>query len=81
MATKQETVEQAARGEGCLGRALDDEPVFVLRARDALAVRTIQFWMQELAKIRLNSPKIEQANDDVQKFLHWGGVNGTKFPD
>jgi hypothetical protein len=34
----------AANGRGCLGRAADDEPVFVLRGQDMLAPDLIDLW-------------------------------------
>jgi hypothetical protein len=44
MATKKETIEAALRGEGCLGKAADDEPVFVLRAQDCHAADLVEKW-------------------------------------
>lgn len=44
MLTKKEVLEAALRGEGCLGKAADDEPVFVLRAQDALASELVDIW-------------------------------------
>lgn len=44
MFTKKEVLEAALRGEGCLGKAADDEPVFVLRAQDALAADLVDKW-------------------------------------
>ncbi len=44
MATKKEVLEAALRGEGCLGKAADDEPVFVLRAQDCLASELVDKW-------------------------------------
>jgi hypothetical protein len=44
MATKKETLEMLARGEGCLGKAAADEPVFVLRAQDKTFAETIFVW-------------------------------------
>ena len=34
--TKAEELKRAAEGKGCLGKSADDEPVFVLCARDVL---------------------------------------------
>jgi hypothetical protein len=81
MATKKEVLEAALRGEGCLGRAKDDEPVFVLVGDDMLAVGAIQYWMHRLEMHRRSGAKVEQANEVVQEFLVWAGKNGTKVPD
>ena len=42
--TKKEVLEAALRGEGPLGKAADDEPVFVLRAQDCLADEFVDKW-------------------------------------
>jgi hypothetical protein len=44
MITAKEVREAAARGEGCLGKAHDDEPVFVLRAQDCHAADLVEKW-------------------------------------
>lgn len=44
MITAKEVREAAARGEGCLGKAADDEPVFVLRAQDCHAAELVEKW-------------------------------------
>lgn len=45
MGTKSEELARAARGEGCLGKAADDEPLFVLRAQDASAPSIVRQWV------------------------------------
>jgi hypothetical protein len=83
MATKREVLEAALRGEGCLGKAADDEPVFVLRAQDALAGPTIRYWMHQvlMSTNMRGSPKIEQTNDVFEEFASWAAKHGTKIPD
>lgn len=44
MATKLETMNQAIEGQGCLGKAAADEPVFVLRAQDIHAADLVEKW-------------------------------------
>ena len=44
MALAKEERERAARGEGCLGKTRDDEPVFVLRAQDKFAPALVSLW-------------------------------------
>ena len=36
--------EMAATGRGPLGKAADDEPVFILRGQDALAPALVELW-------------------------------------
>jgi hypothetical protein len=42
--TKRDLLEAAARGEGPLGKAKDDEPVFCLVAHDNLADELVDTW-------------------------------------
>lgn len=42
--TKREVLEAAARGEGCLGKCADDEPMFVLVGRDIYSTAVIRRW-------------------------------------
>lgn len=44
MAEKKIELERANRGEGCLGKAADDEPVFILRAQDQFAPLIVLLW-------------------------------------
>ena len=71
--------EAAARGEGCLGKAADDEPVFVLRAKDRLAPMIVEIWA-EMAAL-LDSPKADDANRLAGMMRTWQVNNGSKTPD
>ena len=72
MATKREVVEQLARGEGCLGWAALDEPVFVLRAKDPAAVLAIQIWCNIARNLDAHEPeKIADAEVEAMKMQHW----------
>lgn len=82
MATKKEVLEMALRGEGCLGKAKDDEPVFVLVGDDMLAVSTIQYWLHRMMMFKhASSVKVDDANETIKAFQVWGGKHGTKVPD
>lgn len=39
-----ETIDQARRGLGCLGKSAEDEPVFVLVARDLYGANVVRAW-------------------------------------
>lgn len=39
--TKRETLDDP---KSCLNKAADDEPVFVLRAKDPLASKVVRYW-------------------------------------
>jgi hypothetical protein len=81
MATKAETLAAVARGAGCLGKAADDEPVFVLRAHDGLAPDVVEFWV-DLAKAHGAPPeKIAGAMTLATEMRAWAARNGSKWPD
>lgn len=44
MMTKQDVMNAAIDGQGCLGKAAWDEPVFVLRAQDCHAADLVEKW-------------------------------------
>jgi hypothetical protein len=44
LATAKEVIEEANADLGCLGKAHDDEPVFVLRAQDVFAPQLVEAW-------------------------------------
>jgi hypothetical protein len=81
MATKREVLEAALRGEGCLGKAADDEPVFVLRAQDALSDELVDKWADDAigafpalemdAKGRGLVHKINEARDCAKAMRQW----------
>lgn len=83
--TKKETLEAAARGEGCLGKSQDDEPVFTLVARDQLAANIIRRWADYLdATTMPDSParkKAMEARSQANEFDRWRIEHGGKMPD
>lgn len=82
MATKQETVDQALRGEGCLGKSQDDEPVFVLVARDRFAASTVRQWAANVAHFHGHSAKTDEAYAQADKMDVWRlAHDGGKIPD
>jgi hypothetical protein len=70
--------ELAARGEGCLGRAADDEPVFVLRAQDKLADQLVDSWADLVELGRGPSAKVVEARELAEAMRAWPS---RKFPD
>lgn len=81
MATKATELEKARAGEGCLGRARDDEPVFVLRARDSIAADLVRIWAFRAQTLGAPSAKVREAFDLADQMDKWGRENGTKVPD
>jgi hypothetical protein len=79
--TKREVLEAAARGEGCLGKCHDDEPVFVVCGRDKVGPTTVRIW-EALAKL-LGTPtrKRSGAIADAVAMEAWQKAHGAKVPD
>lgn len=80
-------LEAANRGEGCLGKAADDEPVFILRAQDALAPLIVRAWADQLSALTSPSDdkrrkKAEDARKLAKDMEAWQIEKGLrKMPD
>jgi hypothetical protein len=81
--TKLEELEAAARGEGCLGRSADDEPIFVLCARDRAASETVRQWAANAASAGCkNTDKLNEALRQASLMDDWRArMGGGKVPD
>ena len=79
MATKKQTLELAAQGKGCLGKAADNEPVFVLRAQDRSAAKLVRLWA-DLAREQggCSQVKIDEAYKLATQMEAWPT---RKYPD
>ena len=55
MATKTDVLNEAAYGKGCLGKSADDEPVFVLCARDPLAANLVRDWADDYERFHVRN--------------------------
>lgn len=71
MATKKETLEAALRGEGCLGKAADDEPVFILRAQDIHAPDLVEKWAIWASVGDCPNDKVNEANAIAEAMRAW----------
>jgi len=71
MATAFEERERAQHGEGCLGKARDDEPVFVLRAQDMLAADLVEAWATQANLLGCPWDKVREARDIAQEMREW----------
>jgi hypothetical protein len=63
--------ERAAKGEGCLGKAADNEPVFILRAQDALAAELVELWAIRARSLNCPVDKVREAFDLADEMLRW----------
>lgn len=80
MNTAKEEREAAARGEGCLGKAADDEPVFILRSTDKFAPILVDLWCEfvRAAGKAPDDPKLIEALLLAQKMRRWQARNWSK---
>lgn len=78
MATAKQERERAMRGEGCLGKAADDEPVFVLRGQDIHAAGLVRDWADLAEGTRCSPEKVAEARDLASQMRAW---RTRKFPD
>lgn len=65
----------------CFLNAADDEPIFVLRAHDALAVPAVLYWIDLAASVGVPEAKLDRAREDVKRMEAWAAVHGCKRPD
>lgn len=79
MGTKQEEVNKLTRGEGCLGKAHPDEPVFILRGQDLHAPFAVQQWAEVAAiTLGISHPKVQEALQLAEAMERWPN---RKLPD
>jgi hypothetical protein len=83
LATKQSELDAAAKGEGCLGRSQDDEPIFILVARDRTSSKTVRQWVQNAKDAGCtNEAKLEEALALAFEMDKWREAHGGgKVPD
>lgn len=63
--------DELEREDSCLNRAADDEPLFVLRARDLLAVDLVRVWVLRAHEKGVNPEKIREAREIAEQFAAW----------
>lgn len=80
MGTKAQEMIKAKHGEGCLGKARDDEPIFILRSTDATAPDLVRRWARQAEG---HAPaKAEEAYQLADKMEEWANATGlAKLPD
>ena len=81
MATKRLELEKAARGQGCLGKARDEDAIFVLTRSDKIAPLTILHWAYESLQAGAPKPKIAEALRLCADMLEQQAAVGSKVPD
>jgi len=82
MTTKAQVIEMTNRGEGCLGKASPDEPVFVLRAQDKFAPDLIERWADKVDAARgTQIDKSRKARALAHQMRAWQALHDAKTPD
>lgn len=88
MWTKKNAMDEAARGEGCLGRARDDEPVFIIVGDDCTMPHVVRDWARRVGDMYLSQGKsipgkVVEASKFASEIEAWQHDNsGTvKIPD
>lgn len=76
-----ELIEMTAQCRGPLDRCADDEPVFVLRARDPLARLAVQTWVSHAEMMGVPFEKLRGAKEVLSAMHGWVGLNASKMPD
>jgi hypothetical protein len=71
MATKTEVIRDAISGRGCLGKAADNEPVFVLRAQDKLAALLVDDWAEMAEHKGCPKEKVAEAQEIANAMRAW----------
>jgi len=64
-----------------LERAADDEPIFVLRARDLIAPETVREWAYRAAKAGAPREKVVEARACADAMEDWQLEHDRKVPD
>lgn len=76
MGTKAQELES-----GCFAKAADDEPLFVLRAQDAIAPHIVRTWAQGARAAGVNEAKVVEAEQLAARMEQWQNENRRKIPD
>lgn len=61
----------------CLNKAADDEPIFVIRAKDPLGAATVLQWAQAAERHNTHEPeRISQARMLANTMMNWRAAKG-----
>lgn len=71
----QQVLMENTTDSGCLVGAAEDEPVFVLRAKDKLMPYAINYWCNTAKEMGLHADKVEDAADAGLEAVEWRLVN------
>lgn len=65
-------LEELTTPDSCINRAENDEPVFVLRANDALAAACVDHWVNMAIGTGIHEEyKLNEAHEIAQEMRRW----------
>lgn len=67
-------------GEGCTPIG-EDEPVFLLRAKDMAAPLAVEFWAQTAENMNADPKMVEAARFQAREMRRWQQGHGAQVPD
>lgn len=73
--------EEVADPESTWNKTADDEPVFIVCARDINAAYTVRFWASLALMNGASVNKVVAALGIIPKIESWQQVRGSKVPD
>jgi hypothetical protein len=73
--------ELLADPNSCLNRSADDEPVFLIVARDVIAPGIVEEWALRAQQRGSPKEKTEGAFEIARVMRIWQTNHGTKIPD
>jgi len=59
----------------------EDEPVFLIRAKDVNSVETVMFWANKAASTGAKIDIIEAARKQAKVMQDYQNIHGCKIPD
>lgn len=73
--------DELANPASCINKADDDEPVFVLRAQDALAPDIVWEWVKQAELHGVPPEKVREAERLASDMEAWQRTHVAKVPD
>jgi len=59
----------------------EDEPVFLIRAKDILGPSAVQAWVNLARACRVDGAMVEAAEKQAQRMRDYQKQNGSQIPD
>ena len=78
--TKKDELEAALKGEGCLGRSADDEPVFTICGRDPVAGDVLRYWADKREMLASRTGTLDAQEKDKIKNARLESIDMDGYP-